>query len=227
MDVWQQLSEIGVQIWALVREHWVGVVASLGWVLIGIWWVRRRASQAWNKKEFLDRLNVSLNLIEDGKLLIRTLLETSIDSVMLNKVASDRVLSASRKTTPKDPILPVEAKEAWFLLNAVLNEVAERYSYWEIVRDASHVHTSVRRPVQVAYLLCLTCEAYGEVGELRTRKIRAMMIRRDLLENLPAEAPEFEHPRHSLRWETLKTLAEAWKTRKDYFLEIRLSVPVS
>ena len=37
-----------------------------GW-LVGRW----RAAQSWKKREFFNRLNISLNSLHDGKLLIR------------------------------------------------------------------------------------------------------------------------------------------------------------
>ncbi len=57
-------------------------------------------------------------------------------------------------------------------------------------------------PVNAAvYLICIT---YENAGELKTRKIRAMIIRKTLLLNLPVEPPQFERPHHSTRYETLR-----------------------
>ncbi len=225
VDWIRPLAEHALQVVDLFRDHWPSVGLSVLWLVVGLWWGRRRALRAWRKKEFLDRLNVSLNLIEDGTLLIRTMLETSLDAVLLNKVASEKVLAASRKTTPEQPLLPLAKDEAWFLLNAVLNLVAERFSPGEIVRDAAGVDATIRKPKKIKYLLCLTCEAYGESRRLRTRKIRAMMLRRELLLNLPDEPPRFEHPHHSQRWDTLKSLAAAYPQQPEAFIELELCLP--
>ena len=53
-------------------------------------------------------------------------------------------------------------------------------------------------------------------GDIRTRKLRALVIRRDLLLNLPEETPAFDSPTHSIRWKTLQQLhlqyqAELWR----------------
>jgi hypothetical protein len=71
------------------------------------------------------------------------------------------------------------------------------------------------------YLICLTSEA---AGAIRTRKIRAMTIRKDVLTHLPAEPPAFERPWHNNRWDTLKILAEQYKADPEQFMEVELSV---
>ena len=60
-----------------------------GW-LIGRW----RAAQSWKKREFFNRLNISLNSLHDGKLLIRTVLEKTCEDILLNKVAVERLIKA-------------------------------------------------------------------------------------------------------------------------------------
>ena len=76
------------------------------------------------------------------------------------------------------------------------------------------------KPVtSVPYLICLTNECDGEV---RTRKIRALIVRRELLLNLPTEAPKLESPNHRVRWETLMQLAGEFQKDPWKFLEIEI-----
>ena len=72
-----------------------------------------------------------------------------------------------------------------------------------------------------SYLIALTCEV---AGELKTRKIRAMVIQKEVLLNLPFKMPEFESPNHTTRWDTLKKMALMYKDNPEYFLEAELSV---
>ena len=198
-----------------LHDHWVkfvtaGLFMALGWFL-----GKRRARAEWQKKEFLGRLNVSLNTIQDGKLLIRTLLEKSCEEVFLNQVAVTAVLAAARRTTAEDSLLPLPEGDYWFYLNSVLNEVSEKFAHGQLRRDLG-------QPVQTeTWLLCLTCEV---AGEMKTRKVRAMMIRRKLLEQLPAEQPALERPTHSVRFRTLQQLAAAWQTTPERFIELELCV---
>jgi hypothetical protein len=97
----------------------------------------------------------------------------------------------------------------------VLNEVAEKFSLGELRRDLGE-------PVRTEkYLLCLTSEASGEI---RTRKVRAMLIQKYALENLPAEPPRFEHPTHTFRWQTLRILAAELQKNPHQFLEMEISI---
>ena len=99
------------------------LLAGAGWFL-GQWRARRK----WQKKEFLDRLNVSLNTIQDGRLLIRTVLEKSCQEIFLNDLAVAAVTDASQRTTEGDPTLPLPQDDYWYYLNSVLNEVGEQFS---------------------------------------------------------------------------------------------------
>ena len=57
---------------------------TVGSFVLGRWWGKRRARRQWERKSFLDRLNVSLNQFNDGKLQIRTLMERSLEQVFQN-----------------------------------------------------------------------------------------------------------------------------------------------
>ncbi len=49
-----------------------------------------------------------------------------------------------------------------------------------------------------------------------------MVIRKDLLENLPADCPELEQDHHDTRWKTLQTMAKRWKENPLQFMEVEL-----
>lgn len=185
-------------------------ITSLGGLVA--WW---KARQRWRRREFLDRINVSLNLLVDGKLLIRTLLEKSCQDIFLNRVAVKEVLKASGHTTPTDPLLPLPQEDYWYYLNAVLNEVGEKFSAGQIRRDLGE---PVRRGL---YLVALTFEC---AGEMKTRKIRAMVIRKELLVDLPAETPQFNSPHHITRWNTLQQMKAAYAATPWKFIEMELCV---
>lgn len=176
-----------------------GVFLIFGWLL-----GRFRSRRSFARREFLDRLNVSLNLIEDGTLKIRTVLEMRCEDVFLNTAAAAEVIEAAKRTTGTDPVLPLPAKDYWFYLNAVLNEVAERFSAGVLGRDMGLAVRCER------YVIYLTCES---APNIRQRKIRAMLIKESLLLNLPEETPKFESPHHDTRWRTLQALAKEYRSR--------------
>jgi hypothetical protein len=187
---------------------WIVVAAGVASYVAG-----KRSWTLWQKREFLDRLNVSLTSIRDGQLKIRTILETDAIDVFLNRSATLRLVELAKRTTPSDPMIPIPESDRWYYLNAVLNEISERFALGHLQRDAGLA-------VKVEdYLLCLTCERAGAV---RTQKVRAMLVRRQLLEALPSEEPKYESPNHVTRWQTLQIMAKNWRDDPDQFLSIQI-----
>ncbi|MBU0730397.1 MAG: hypothetical protein KKE17_05535 [Proteobacteria bacterium] len=185
---------------------WIAVATGVASYLVA-----QRARTRWRKREFLDRLNVSLTRIEDGVLQIRTILETDCDGVFLNSSAVKTILDLAKKTTAADPILPIPKDDCWLYLNAVLNVISERFAIGQVKRDLG---MSVERG---EYLLCLTCERAGPV---RTQKIRAMLLRKSMLTAIPMKEPLYESPSHATRWNTLQQLAEQYRANPHRFIEI-------
>ena len=198
-----------------VKDHAIKLITGI--VLMGVGWYfgHRRASVDWKKQEFLDRLNLSLNTIVDGTLKIRTLSEKRCEEVFLNSAAAEIVKKVARKTTEADPILPISMEENWFYLNSVLNDLSEQFAPGFLKQDMCGPVTSA------TYLIVLTCES---AGEMKTRKIRAMVIQKSLLLNLPEETPKFQLPHHITRWATLKFLAAEYQRNPQRVAEVELAV---
>jgi hypothetical protein len=195
----------------------VGAAASAGSFLLGRWWGRRKDGRDWRRKEFLDRIMVTLNIFADGKLKIRTVMESSIEAVFLNRIAIEKVQAAARRCTLDNPILPIPPADRWYLLNYVLNQVAERFALGPVRQDAGVPVTAVR------YALFLTCEL---VGEERIRKVRAMMVKEEHLKAFPYPdaMPVLENPWHDVRVRTLRQAAELYAKEPDNFLILEVCV---
>lgn len=209
------MSEFIEAVREFLRDHWTQIVPVIASALVGWWFGKRRARKAWQKREFLDRLNISLTTIKDGRLMIRTLLEKRCEEVFLNAVASEAVIRSAHQTTTANPLLPLPDDDYWFYLNSVLNELAEKFAEGSLRRDLGQPVTCGR------YLLCLTSEA---AGTARTRKIRSLVVQKSLLQKLPADAPQFEAASHSTRWTTLQQLAALYSQAPGRFLDVELCV---
>lgn len=59
-------------------------------------------------------------------------------------------------------------------------------------------------------------------GERGTPKVRAMVVRKDLLVDLPAQPLVFESPHHSVRWTTLLQLRKAYASETSNFIEAEI-----
>lgn len=207
------LDEILAKLPSLVAGALISIV-SFG---IGRWWGRWKAGREWKKKEFFNRVIVSLNIFADDHLKIRTVMEDSLDKVFLNQVAIDKVLAAAKACTADAPILPIEKADRWYILNFVLNEVAERFAEGQVKLDAGLPVTKLK------YALFLTCEI---VGEERIRKVRAMLIREPLLREFPypTTMPKLENPWHEDRIKTLRQASALYAKEPDNFLTLEVCV---
>lgn len=199
----------------LITDHWVKFVTAAAFTVMGWLVARWRADREWKKREFFNRLNISLNSISDGTLRIRTISEKPCSDIFLNRVAVDRLISSAQKTEKDQPLIPIAQADSWFYLNSVLNELSEQFAEGLLRREAGLPHKAVR------YLICLTNECDGDI---RTRKIRAMVIQKDLLLTLPEEQPGLESPNHSIRWKTLKQMQTRYAEQPWQFLEAEVVV---
>ncbi|MCH2210506.1 MAG: hypothetical protein MK110_04340 [Fuerstiella sp.] len=214
-DEMQPMTELLNAIKELLSEHWIKVLTAAGFTLAGWIVAHWRASRAWKRREFFERINFSLNSITDDTLRIRTLSEKSCSDIFLNTYAVRRLGQLIAKTNSRDPVVPIPRKDCWFFLNSVLNELSEQFASGLLAREAG------KQVLSTQYLICLTNECDGD---LRTRKLRAMVIRRKLLLCLPEAAPKFEHPQHRIRWQTLKHLQKRYTSEPWRFLEVELVV---
>jgi hypothetical protein len=195
----------------------VPIVTTVVSFLAGRWWGNYRARKQWEHKDFLGRIIVSVNLLQDNKLRIRTIMERTLEEMFPNALVVAKVRAAAQQTTRDNPLLPIEKNDCWYVLNFVLNHVAEHFTSGVIKMDAGLPVT------KVLYALFLTCE---QVGEERIRKVRAMLIRRDLLESFPYpdSLPELENPWHSDRIATLRRAAAVFKTNPEQFLFLEVCI---
>lgn len=195
----------------------VAITTSTATFFAGRWWGRYRASKQWAAKEFLDRIIVSLNIFTDGLLKIRTVMEKSLHEVFLNRVAVEKIEAAARATTIEKPVMPIPKEDRWFLLNFVLNAVAEHFVTGHIRLDSGQAVTTVK------YALFLTCEL---VGDERIRKVRAMLVKQDLLIQFPYQdsMPKLENPWHEDRIKTLRYASELYKKEPGNFLTLEVCV---
>jgi hypothetical protein len=201
----------------LITTIVVAAITGLASYLFGRYYGRYRAGREWHRKEFLGRVIVSLNIFDNNTLKIRTVLERSLEEVFLNQLAVEKILSAAKATTTDNPLLPIPKADRWFLLNFVLNAVAEQFAPGQIRLDAGLPVTKVR------YALFLTCEL---VGDERIRKVRAMLVKEELLREFPYPdtLPVLENPWHEDRIRTLRAAAAQYAREPDQFLTLEVCV---
>jgi hypothetical protein len=144
-------------------------------------------------------------------------MERDLSALFFNSIAVEKIRSAAKQTTIDNPLLPIAKEDRWFLLNFVLNAVAEQFAAGQVKRDAGVPVTAV------TYALFLTCE---QVGDERIRKVRTMLIQKKHLEDFPfpEEMPKLERPWHEDRVRTLRRAAAVYKSEPDQFLMLEVCI---
>ncbi len=199
---------------ALIHHPAAGAVLGAAWGLVaalaGRSWGRYQAKRKFERRDFLDRLHVSLNMLGGGQLRIRTVVERPLADVVLNEVVKNKITAAARRATSENPILMLPEQDASFVYNCVINTTAEHFCSGCVRADSGHpVNTTV-------YALFLTCEP---VSDMRQQKIRAVLVKRQHLIEFPYadSVPQLEHKWHSDRVNTLRCAAALYKTRPELF----------
>ena len=202
---------------AFGAEAAVAVVIGTASFLAGRYWGRLKAHRDWSRQEFFDRILVTLNIFADDTLKIRTITERSLAEVFPSPIAVEKILAAAKRCTVDTPVLPLAPNDRWYLLNYVLNAVAEQFADGHVRQDAGVPVTTVR------YALYLTCEV---VGDDRIRKVRAMLVRREHLAAFPYpdSLPKLENHWHDTRVKTLRTAAALAAVAPDNFVDIDVCV---
>lgn len=193
------------------------IVTTVLSFLVGRWWGNYRARRQWERKDFLGRIIVSLNMLQENRLRIRTIMERTLEEMFPNALVVEKVRDAAMKTTIENPMMPLDSKDCWFVLNFVLNNVTEHFVQGVVKMDAGVPVT------KTVYGLFLTCE---QVGEERIRKVRAMLLRKEQLENFPYPdtMPELENAWHADRIVTLRRAAAAYRANPELFLFLEVCV---
>jgi hypothetical protein len=192
-------------LWSLWEHPWVHFLGThAGPFALGFaasWLTHWLAWRRFAAREFLHRVNFSLNYVENNQLRLRTLKESDIDQIILNnRHGRNMLLAAARraKSSAKTPFLEMAPDDTFLVLNAILNELSQSFA-------AGALAKSMGLPVHSKwYVFGITCEWDDEV---KNRKIRVMIIAEDLLESLDRLPPlEYQHPWHRVRHATLLTM---------------------
>jgi hypothetical protein len=181
---------------------------------IAKWSARRKMMQ----RNFLDRINVSLNIVRDEKLRIRTLFERPLDAVIHNPhVAEQLRIAALAASKSDDCIVQLPAEESWFVQNCILNAIAERFGRGAFRVDAGATVATA------TYLFWLTCEP---VKRQRERKLRVFLIREELLTAFPymETMPKLETEKHEDRVLALRHASRAFHERPGLFSRVEVYV---
>lgn len=185
-----------------LAEHWMRALVFGVLTLSSSWLGGYLSLRAWRKHKFYHRVNVSLNYISNDTLKIRTLFETDLSNILLNNPAAVKIVTrAAKRTTPDNPFLMFSSEDNWYILNAVLNEIAERFQVGTMKASVDAYSSHI---INVRF--ALTCEKDDDV---KLHKIRILVISEKECSNIykdKVQNIQFESEHHHVRWETLNKM---------------------
>lgn len=207
-----------------LKDYWELVLLVATWLFLGYLALRKRRD--WSRKRFVQQVNFSLNYVEDGTLMLRTLLEASALDVWLNDYGVGLVKNAAAKTTVDQPFLRLSNRsDMAYVKRAVLNVLSERFSEVFIAK-------AVGRPVETAmFTYGLTWEVYGGI---RTQKLRVIIMRTDdlnaMFEGSGGHDLKVVRESHRDRLTTLEIMYRLSKSKKQsrraMIGQVELGIPV-
>ncbi len=195
-------------------------------LLMGWAWGRWQARKAWKKKSFERSVVLGLNSIDlhpdaapgepVASLRLRTLFERPLEMVLPQPSMQQVVKEAMDKTTVAMPILRFPKDGSWFILNAILNQIASQFAEGVIREELGY---EVKKRL---YLFCMTFERDDRMYQYKTR---IMLMDKELFLHFP-EAGEVavETESHLLRVETLRALRKEYQQNPHLFMAIELAL---
>ncbi|NUM36179.1 MAG: hypothetical protein HUU50_16680 [Candidatus Brocadiae bacterium] len=203
---------------AFLLNVWQELLAALLILSFGWFWGKWRAIVVWKKKEFKNRILIALNTVfKEGsqyRLSLRTLFEKDLYDVLQDERMVRLVEKAIDEATEENPILKFQKEDSWYILNSVLNKIAEQFATWTIRRDMGLGVNSKW------YTFCMTFEKEGGV---KMHKIRVMLIQKDILANFPDEGEILlESGKHTTRVKTLRLMKKELQENPHLFMHLEL-----
>lgn len=212
--------------WMDIFDSLLKMLGPVIGVVIGWLWGQWQANSAWTKRQFTNNLVLSLNMFKKydvpeeggpvGALKLRTLFERSLESLYPNKAMLQMVKDAGGETKPGDPILRFPEEDAWFILNNILNKIAEQFATGTL-KDDMGMETHKRW-----YIFCLTFE---NDENLQQFKPRVLMMDKESFESFPETGTfDLESHHHTVRVDTIRQLKRDYKAHPYLFMSIQLSL---
>jgi hypothetical protein len=162
-------------------------------------WRARKQRRRWRYRR---QLEFSLTGLRDNCLRIRTLGEVDCQSLFLEMPAVKKLWRRANATTIDNPLPQLDTDDYLVYLRAVGDYLSGWFAQ-------GHLRLDQGLPVHAAdYVVGLAFEM-GESA--RSKQLRAIIVSRELLEQLPAQSPIFEHESQRPRWHTLQAMAKAYR----------------
>ncbi len=167
-------------LWAFVHSNF-GILTTSVSLLVAAF-VAYRTRSEWHAKQFTSQVNFSLNAVRNGRLEMRTLLETPTRAVWINDFGRAAVMRAAQATTASQPFVKLKNPEDMASVKrAALNILSQMFAQ-------AYLAEALGLPVATrTFYFAVTFERHAT---MRTRKFRVLIVeRQELLDSFAPDAP--------------------------------------
>ena len=170
---------------ALIQEHWLKVVGALALTLLTSCWGIVKAWRAWSSRNDYDIMHISQNTFEERPTGNNDALEQwlILDVHSENQLCDDiehpiprwLIKRAAKKTTEDNVLLAFSEKDRWYVLNTVRMKIAEQFLQGTAAK--------LTKQATVEVVECVFALTYERYPDMRSGKIRVMIVKKDVLED--------------------------------------------
>eukprot|EP00949_MAST-11_sp_MAST-11-sp1_P004093 g4093.t1 len=196
----------------------------------------------WQRRRFLNLIQVVLYSPQESLARVekRTLFEVDLQAILYhNKAAAHLLRRAAEKCSASAPFITehLPLAERYQVLNAVLNRVSSEFSNGFVLSDLGG---ATRGGWYVFGLISNVVKNSHKVGDVRTTKLRVVLVREEILQApvsgqdgyLPPLGDLSDNDRHGLRWSTINSMRQAYRRQQEAphernLLRVFLCVPSS
>lgn len=177
-----------------------GSVIGGGLVLIGglVLW---RGYRGYRRQSVFRRLRCSVVMLQQGTLRVRTLCEIPVKQLSCGRRTVNQLVAAAPRATLAQPIPVLDTADARELRSAIAVCISS-------LTPAGHLRQALGMPTIVAdFVAGMVSDAEKPPHQ---RRLRLLVVPRVLLEDLPAEPPQYEHAGDAIFWSWLLCLSRTW-----------------
>lgn len=198
-------------------------LAMFGWTLMGAFVTvvigYGRTHLRHTLKQFVEHVNYSLNILQDGKFYFRTISESHLQDMFRDNASAGALLiAAAKRTSQTSPFILLPTSDRRYLATAIINTLSPLCAPGFFALEQGE---TVR---EGWYRLALVFDE--DIEEKKARKIRILIASETMLKQIiekPSVVPKFQSGAiGKKRWELMKEMAEIVKAERNGVTDTRL-----
>ena len=205
-----------------IADNWAKVIGTTLFMFGGMAWLWVKRKNEWRTKQFYGVVNVSYDVVRDGKLLTSALLEDRLEDAFSSLPHVVGIIEeAAKRTTEQEPFLIFPEADRWHVMSQILAVIAET--------NKGLAWGGVSKEPRCVPVRCHNAATYERHPDMKDGKIRVIVVPDWVLEDraiLDDHEMNTEYAHHLDRIMTLRQIREDVLSDKHEFTRaVRIFVP--